>query len=143
MAGGAGHAQPGDDEEDAEIADINVTPLVDITLVLLIIMMVAAPLITSNPAIKVDLPKASSGEESPKTPILLTLRKDGTIYYGAQPISEPEAQRRVKADYERDPETSAVIDADKGVPYGSVIRLIDLVKGQGVTRFALNIDATP
>ncbi len=63
------------------ITDINVTPLVDITLVLLIIMMVAAPLIVNNPSIKVELPKASTGDETQKSTISLTLRKDGVLYY--------------------------------------------------------------
>ena len=64
MAGSA--LSGGDDDGGGMIADINVTPLVDITLVLLIIMMVAAPMIANNPSIKVELPKAASGDETQK-----------------------------------------------------------------------------
>jgi biopolymer transport protein ExbD len=125
------------------IADINVTPLVDITLVLLIIMMVAAPLIVNNPSIKVELPKAASGDETQKSTISLTLRRDGTLYYGEALATEDEAKSRINDELAKNHEVQAVIAADKGVPYGSVMHLIDLVKTLGVTKFALNIDASP
>ena len=125
------------------ISDINVTPLVDITLVLLIIMMVAAPLIVNNPSIKVELPKAATGDETQKSTISLTLRKDGALYYGEELVTEPVAQQKIRADYNANHAVQAVVSADKGVPYGAVMHLIDLVKSEGVARFALNIDATP
>jgi biopolymer transport protein ExbD len=143
MAGGAGAVYENDDDEGGDISDINVTPLVDVTLVLLIIMMVAAPMIANNQSIKVELPKASSGEQTPKAPLVLALRRDGSLYFGDDRVDEAEASRRVKAEYDRDNDTQAIIDADRGVPYGSVMHVIDLVKLQGVTKFALNIDATP
>ncbi len=125
------------------ITDINVTPLVDITLVLLIIMMVAAPLIVNNPSIKVELPKASTGDETQKSTISLTLRKDGVLYYNEDAVDETEARRRIGGETARNKDVQAIIAADKGVPYGSVMHLIDVVKGLGVTKFALNIDASP
>src|ERR1043165_6050404 len=64
-----------DDGGGGLISDINVTPLVDITLVLLIIMMVAAPIIANNPSIKVELPKAQSGDETQKSTLSFTLTK--------------------------------------------------------------------
>src|SRR5690348_1978980 len=73
----------GDDDAAKPIADINVTPLVDITLVLLIIFMVTATYIVS-PSIKVDLPKAASGSEQPKTTLALTLMKDGAVYLNGE-----------------------------------------------------------
>lgn len=145
MAGGASTSSFGDDDEGggSTIADINVTPLVDVTLVLLIIMMVAAPLIVNNPSIKVELPKAATGDQTPKSTISLTLRKDGTLYYGGDLVDEAEAKRRIDAEAQHNKEVQAIIAADRGVPYGSVMHLIDLVKALGVTRFALNIDAAP
>ena len=131
-----------DDDED-EISEINVTPLVDITLVLLIIMMVAAPMIANNKSIGLELPKAVNGDPTPKAPLVLALRKDGALYFGDERVTEAEAQRRVKAELDKDAETQAIIDADRGVPYGTVMHVIDLVKGQGITKFALNIDASP
>jgi biopolymer transport protein TolR len=125
------------------IADINVTPLVDITLVLLIIMMVAAPLIVNNPSIKVELPKAATGDETQKSTISLTLRKDGQLYFGEEAVTEAVATEKIKGEVSRTKEVQAIVAADKGVPYGNVMHLIDLVKSLGVTKFALNIDATP
>lgn len=131
------------EEDDAHaISDINVTPLVDVTLVLLIIMMVAAPLIVNNPSIKVELPKAATGDETHKTTISLTLRKDGVLFFGEEQVTEDAARLRVRDEYAKNREVQAIIAADKGVPYGHVMHLIDLVKGEGVVKFALNIDAT-
>jgi biopolymer transport protein ExbD len=135
--------QQGDDDEGVAITDINVTPLVDVTLVLLIIMMVAAPLIVNNPSIKVELPKASTGDETQKSTISLTLRADAKLYYGDSEVDEEDAKKRITAEHDRNPDVQAVIAADKGVPYGSVMHLIDLVKSLGVNKFALNIDAAP
>ena len=144
MAGGAGSGSFDDDEGGGgSISEINVTPLVDITLVLLIIMMVAAPLIANNPSIKVELPKASTGDETQKSTIALTLKKDGVLYYGDAQVDEDEAKRRIDAEYQRNHEVQAIIAADKGVPYGNVMHLIDVLRALGVTRYALNIDAGP
>jgi biopolymer transport protein ExbD len=141
MAGGASSSN--DEEGGGMIAEINVTPLVDITLVLLIIMMVAAPLIVNNPSIKVELPKAQSGDETQKSTISLTIRKDGALYYGEAMVTEGEARQRITEEYGHNSNVQAIIAADKGVPYGNVMHLIDLVKTLGVTKFALNIDASP
>jgi len=144
MAGTGGGGSFGDDENGGGmIADINVTPLVDITLVLLIIMMVAAPLIANNPSIKVELPKAQSGEQTEKSTISLTLRKDGALYYGEALVTESEARTRITDEMNHSRDVQAIIAADKGVEYGNVMHLIDLVKTLGVTKFALNIDASP
>ena len=142
MAGG-GSTSADDDEGGASISEINVTPLVDITLVLLIIMMVAAPLIVNNPSIKVELPKASTGDETQKSTISLTLRKDGKLYYGEQEISEVDARKRIDAEVQSNKDVQAIIAADRGVEYGQVMHLIDVVKSLGVSKFALNIDASP
>jgi biopolymer transport protein ExbD len=64
------------DEDDAVIGDINVTPLVDITLVLLIVYMITVPTIVNNPAIKIDLPIAASGSETPETTLNLTVQRN-------------------------------------------------------------------
>lgn len=132
-----------DDDTSQSISDINVTPLVDIFLVLLIIMMVAAPLIANNPSIKVELPKAATGDETHKTTISLTLRNDGVLFLGEDQVSEETARQRIRDEYARNRDVQAIIAADKGIPYGNVMHLIDVVKGEGVTKFALNIDATP
>jgi biopolymer transport protein ExbD len=140
---GTGPSYEDEDGGGAMIGDINVTPLVDITLVLLIIMMVAAPLIANNPSIKVELPKAATGDETQKSTVSLTLRKDGALYFNEDAVTEDVARQRIQAEVAKAREVQAIVAADRGVPYGNVMHLIDLVKSLGVTKFALNIDATP
>jgi|SRR5579871_4944793 len=143
MAGTGPAYEDDDGGGGAVISDINVTPLVDITLVLLIIMMVAAPLIVNNPSIKVQLPKAQTGDETQKSTISLTLRKDGALFFNEDAVTEADAQKRIADEFARNHDIQAIIAADKGVPYGNVMHLIDVVKSLGVTKFALNIDASP
>lgn len=138
MAGGSSHFG-GDDESGRMIVDINVTPLVDITLVLLIIFMVTASYIVS-PAIKVDLPKAASGSEQTKTTLALTLMKDGALYLNGERSSDEAVVRAIGSELPKNPELQAIIAADRAVPHGDVVHVIDLVKRAGVHRFAINVD---
>src|SRR3954463_11718967 len=104
----AGTNNFGDDDAGRMIVDINVTPLVDITLVLLIIFMVTASYIVS-PAIKVDLPKAASGTEQPKTTLALTLAKDGVVYLNGERADDGAVTRFITASLPANPELQAVI----------------------------------
>jgi len=140
-------ASAGQPEDNGLFAAINVTPLVDITLVLLIIFMVAAPLIVSSPSIKVELPKAASGDESQKTTLALTLERDLAagyrLYLNGSPTDERALRTQISMQLEKDRELQAIIAADRGIPYGDVMRIVDLVKVLGVHKFALNTDPTP
>src|SRR5688572_32766301 len=138
MAGGAS-SYGNDDDSGRMIVDINVTPLVDITLVLLIIFMVTASLIV-NPAIKVDLPKAASGTEQVKTTLALTLTKDGALYLNGERSSDDAVVKYIGGELPKNPELQAIIAADRSVSHGDVVHVIDLVKRTGVHRFAINID---
>jgi biopolymer transport protein ExbD len=138
MAGGSGNFG-GDEEPGRMIVDINVTPLVDITLVLLIIFMVTASLIVS-PAIKVDLPKAASGSEQTKTTLALTIQKDGVVYLNGERSSDAAVVQYIGSELPKNPELQAIIAADRAVPHGDVVHVIDLVKRAGVHRFAINVD---
>ena len=137
MAGGTSYR--GDEEGGGMIVDINVTPLVDITLVLLIIFMVTASYIVS-PAIKVDLPKAASGTEQSKTTLSLTLSKEGALFLNGERTSDEAVVRYIKGELPGKPELQAIIAADGAVPHRDVIHVIDLVKRTGVHRFAINVD---
>jgi len=138
----AGHAS-----EDGCIAAINVTPLVDITLVLLIIFMVAAPLIVSNPSIKVDLPKAATADETPRSPIALTLQPDAAkgyrLFANGKETDEARARTLISGMVGRDPQLQAIIAADRRIAYGDVMHVVDLVKSLGVSKFALDADQGP
>ena len=132
MAGGAR-------DDDDLISDINVTPFVDIVLVLLIIFMVTATYIVSR-AIPVDLPKASSGEDVTTT-LSLTLTKQGDLYLDGHKVNEDEVKRAIASARRGNRETRAVIAADKEVTHGRVVHVIDLVRREGVSRFAINIES--
>ena len=129
-----------DDDSGRMITDINVTPLVDITLVLLIIFMVTTTYIV-NPSIKVELPKAASGTEQTRTTLALTLTKEGVLYLNGDPSDDAGVVRAIAADLPKNPDLQAIIAADKVVPHGQVVHLIDLVKRAGVRKFAINVDS--
>jgi len=137
VAGSAGFG--GDEDPGRMIVDINVTPLVDITLVLLIIFMVTASYIVS-PAIKVDLPKAASGSEQTKTTLGLTIQKDGTLYLNGERSSDAAVVQYIGGELPKNPELQAIIAADRTVQHGDVVHVIDLVKRAGVHKFAINVD---
>ena len=123
------------------VAEINVTPLVDIMLVLLIIFMLTAHLIARQ-AIEVDLPRAAQSTSTPPTTLAVTVTKDGTLYLNAEPVT-PEALRAAVRDaLAKDPKTQAVIAGDKSVSHGRVVWVLDTIKALGVTSFAIQIDPT-
>ena len=138
MAGGASAFE--DDDAGRMITDINVTPLVDIVLVLLIIFMVTTTYIV-NPSIKVDLPKAASGTEQARTTLALTLNKDGSLYLNGEKSDDAGVTRYIVGELPKNPELQAIIAADKVVPHGAVVHLIDVVKRAGVVKFAINVEA--
>jgi biopolymer transport protein ExbD len=141
MAGGASPFD-GDDDSGRMITEINVTPLVDIVLVLLIIFMVTTTYIV-NPSIKVDLPKAATGSDQVKTTLGLTLTKDGSLYLNGDKTDDGGVQRYIAAELPKNPDLQAVIAADKVVAHGTVVHVIDLVKRAGVRKFAINVEAGP
>jgi biopolymer transport protein ExbD len=141
MAGGASPFD-GDDESGRMITEINVTPLVDIVLVLLIIFMVTTTYIV-NPSIKVDLPKAATGSEQAKTTLGLTLTKEGGLFLNGDKTDDGGLRRFIAAELPKNPDLQAVIAADKVVPHGSVVHVIDLVKRAGIRKFAINVESGP
>jgi biopolymer transport protein ExbD len=127
------------DEDDGPIATINIIPFVDIVLVLLIIFMLTSTAIVRS-ALKVDLPKAASGGDEVAATLNLIYTKDGKLFLNGQESSENAVVAYIKGELPANPKLQAVIAADKGVEYGDVVGLIDLVKQNGVHGFALNIE---
>src|SRR5215467_1545195 len=115
MAGGTGSIYEDDDSANM-IVDINVTPLVDITLVLLIIFMVTASYIV-QPALRVELPHAATGEDTVKTTLSLELEKDGTLSLNGTKASEDEVKAFIAKALPVKPDLQAVIAADKAVAH--------------------------
>ncbi|MBN1962735.1 MAG: biopolymer transporter ExbD [Deltaproteobacteria bacterium] len=126
-------------DSDDIITGINVTPLVDIILVLLIIFMLTANII-AKPSIHVQLPKASTGEATEPTTIALTLNKEGDIFLNGAVTDEAALRKYLQELGESDPKTQAIIAADKEVLHGRVIWLIDMVRTAKIYNFAINID---
>jgi biopolymer transport protein ExbD len=124
--------------DDEMITGINVTPLVDITLVLLVILMVTASYVVSR-SIPMELPKGATGETTPTT-LSVSIDKDGKTYLDAEIIGEPALRARIKQAHAADPETRAVIAADGRVTHASVVHVIDLLRRENVTKFAINVD---
>ncbi|MFL5272758.1 MAG: ExbD/TolR family protein [Anaeromyxobacteraceae bacterium] len=124
---------------DETISAINVTPLVDITLVLLIIFMVTATYVVKE-AIAVDLPRAATGGETVGPTLALALDREGSLFVDGAAATPQAAREAVRAVVARSAEARAVISADRAVSHGRVVEVIDLVKREGLTRFAIDVE---
>lgn len=127
----------GDDDEP--IADINIVPFVDIILVVLIIFMVTTPLIM-KPSINVNLPKAGAGDETTPSELSISISADGAIALNGNPSDEAGINAYSQELSTKRPDVQAIISADKDVPHGRVVAIIDAVKSGGVKKFAITID---
>jgi biopolymer transport protein ExbD len=131
MAGGAN-----DSSDEEMITAINVTPLVDIVLVLLIVLMVTSSYLV-NKSISVELPKAATGETA--TPNLsISIDVDNKLYLDGTVITQDALQQRIRAAYAADPEVKAIISADGRVQHMQVVTIIDTLRREKVTKFAIN-----
>jgi biopolymer transport protein ExbD len=120
------------------ITGINVTPLVDITLVLLIIFMVTAKLVVSR-ALPLDLPKAATGSEVQQV-FALSLRADGsTLVDGSPSLHDQDLLARAQAALKKSPELRAVIQADGTVPHRRVMHALDVLRQAGLARVAFGV----
>lgn len=133
MAGGASN----DDEE--LISAINVTPLVDVVLVLLIILMVTAQIVAKHDSIPMELPKGATGESGVPSTLAVSLDKDGKFYLDSEAVSLEQLRGKVREAYKKDKETRAVIAADGRVSHSEVVKVIDLLRQEKVTKFAINV----
>lgn len=131
-------AKLGGDNDDP-IADINIVPFVDIILVVLIIFMITTPFIV-KPSININLPKAASGEDTAPSPLTITVAADGSVTLNGKVATDEDIVTFAKAAVAEKPETQAIISADKDVPHGRVIGVIDLIKSSGISKFAITID---
>jgi len=125
----------------APMAEINVTPLVDVMLVLLIIFMITAPLLAS--AVPIDLPesRAKPVETEEQEPIQLSINADDTLYIGDEVVPEAELPARLDAiagaQKAGDKPRQIMLRADKGLDYGRVMRVMGELNRAGLTRIAL------
>jgi biopolymer transport protein ExbD len=122
----------------APIAEINVTPMVD---VMLVIMIVSAQYIVSQ-SIKVELPKAASASDSVASVAAVTLTKDGKVYYNQEAMNEGDLVNHFKSAIAGNKDLNLIVSADKEVQHGRVVHVIDLAKLEGITKFAINVELT-
>jgi len=125
-------------DDDDGINEINVTPLVDVMLVLLVIFMVASIYIVKD-AIEVDLPKAASAGEALDTTLAIVIDREGRLYLNGRPTPRDVIAKACAQASARDPNAQAIIAADQNVKHGDVIGVIDLVRTNGLVRFAINV----
>lgn len=120
------------------MADINVTPLVDVMLVLLVIFIVTAPLLTHK--IKLDLPKAQATATKIQKPHVISLTQDGTLHLDDSAIVETELAARLQVMAGESPQPTIELRADGGIAYRHVAKLMALVQRSGITKVAFTTD---
>jgi biopolymer transport protein TolR len=122
------------------MSDINMTPLIDVMLVLLVIFMITAPLMTSS--LKLDLPRTEGARPS-DAPVFVALAVDaqGRLFVGDEAVTPQQLLERVRATALRDPGAEVQLRADQAVPYGRVAELIALVQEAGLTRIGFVTEA--
>ncbi len=120
------------------ISGINVTPLVDVVLVLLIILMVSSTYIVSQ-TLKIQLPKSKTTDGTAENPATITILKNGGLRWNEKDVSEADAINEMKAAIAANAETNLVVSADREVPHGTVVHVLDIAKLAGITKFAINV----
>jgi biopolymer transport protein ExbD len=133
---GAQLQQASSEDEMAQVSDINVTPFIDVILVLLIIFMIAAPLATVD--IAVDLPASTATRQPrPDKPIFITLKADGSLAVGETPLSRGSLASSLDVVTTSDRTKRLFVRADKTIPYGEVMALMNDLRGAGYLKIAL------
>lgn len=127
---------------DEVVAEINVTPFIDVVLVLLVALMITSTAIV-HAAVKVELPKAASATDAMSSSINVTVTADGTCLVNGTPSDERQLAAAFEVERAAHSEVVAVVAADKRVPYEAVARVIDIAKLHGATGIALNLTPSP
>ena len=134
MAFGANSGDP-----DQPLSEINVTPLVDVMLVLLVIFIVAAPLMAQ--ALRVDLPRAAAPTASEPEVVSLVLARDGALELDGKPIQSEMLEPLLAALISARPEAVLRLGSDSGIAYGEVVKLLSRLKQAGIRRIAFATQA--
>jgi biopolymer transport protein ExbD len=128
------------ENNDDGFSDINITPFVDVVLVLLVIFMVTAPVMVKE-SLKVNLPKTLTSDITTKSASIgVAITKEGQIVLGGTIMSNESLNKELARISKENPETNFLISADADSRHGDVVRLIDLLKRNNLNRFALQVE---
>ncbi len=130
---------PSAESDEGLISDINVTPFVDVVLVLLVIFIVTAPAMVKD-TLGIKLPKAAQADGAALETLGIAVTRQGQILLNGTMATEEALRDSVRAALEKNPEAQAIIAADGEARHADVVRAIDLVKRAGMNRFALQIE---
>lgn len=123
-------------DDSGELHEINVTPFIDVMLVLLIIFMVAAPLATVD--IRVDLPASTAKPQPrPEKPVFLSVKADKQLYVGAQPVTAEQLTSVLDSRTQSNKETTIFFQADKSVDYATLMSVMDTLRNAGYLKVGL------
>ena len=120
------------------LAEINVIPLVDVVLVLLVIFMVTAPMLYRGMDIK--LPTSTSNTITPEERIVLTIERDQKLYLDKDPVSTGQMEFKLRSAKQRNADIAVYLRADRDVPYGTVVQVMDGVKRSGIEKLGMVTD---
>lgn len=126
------------EESSGLMSAINITPFVDVVLVLLIIFMVTAPMLMKD-ILELNLPKTKSGDGQVVETLGVAINKDGNILLNGQITDDQGLETAARLALQKNSEAQAIISADQEVNYGRVVKVIDLLKSNGLNKFAVQI----
>jgi biopolymer transport protein ExbD len=129
----------GTKNDDTLITEINMTPLVDVMLVLLVIFMIAAPSLYHG-NIKLELPKAATGDRTDKVTMNFKLLKDGRVFLDKREITRAEVAQHVQTALQLDAKADAMVAADRALTHGEVMQFVDELKAGGIQKMAVAVD---
>ncbi len=120
------------------MAEINIVPLVDVVLVLLVIFMVTAPMLYRG--MDINLPRSSSNTIKPEERVVLTVERDRRVYVDKDLISLAQLPQKMDALHRKNPDVSVFLRADQDVPYGTVVQVMDSIKKAGIVKLGMVTD---
>lgn len=123
--------------QEEAISDINIVPLVDIILVVLIIFMVTAPTMTAS-QLALKLPESSQNDTSEISTFNISVNDQGQIYYQNEQLDEASLKRKASDELSKNNELTAVVAADATLPYGQIIQVLDWIKSTGVKNLSVS-----
>lgn len=128
------------DPRQFEKPEIIIIPMIDIMFFLLVFFMISTMSMVDLKTVDVNMPKAKNVETNLSVTYLVTLKKDGSLWLEDKPITQDDLLRRAQVEQSKNSRFAVAIQADETVDYGTLMQLMDALKGAGISRFALAAD---